>query len=337
MSDDLVLVADVDRERVRWLWPGRIPLGKVTVLDGDPGVGKSTVTLTITAKVTTGSPFPDGTRPEPADVILLSAEDEIGDTIRPRLEAAGADLDRCWVLPDVREEGEPPRPPEIPLDLDRLEAMIKDRGAALLVVDPLMAFLSGAVDAHRDQDVRRALASMAYMAARTGAAVLIVRHMNKSGGASPLYRGGGSIGIIGAARAGLLAAPDPDDDGRRILAVTKSNLAAMPEALAYRLVTEEQYGVARVIWDGATGHKAADLLRLPARDDQDDAPARHEAEEVLRELLAEGPVPAKRVKALARDAGIAERTLDRARHAIGAVTKREGFGPGSRWLWELPP
>jgi hypothetical protein len=177
---------------------------------------------------------------------------------------------------------------------------------------------------------------MAYMAARTGAAVLIVRHMNKSGGASPLYRGGGSIGIIGAARAGLLAAPDPDDDSRRILAVTKSNLAAMPEALAYRLVTEEQYGVARVVWDGATGHKAADLLRLPGRDDEDGAPARSEAEQVLAEILAEGPVPAKKVKAIASEAGVAERTLARAREALGVTTQREGFGPGARYVWALP-
>jgi hypothetical protein len=295
--------------------------------------------LTITAKVTIGSPFPDGSRPEPADVILLSAEDEIGDTIRPRLEAAGADLTRVFVLPDVREKDKPPRPPELPLDLDRLEAMVKDRRAALVVIDPLMAFSSGAIDAHRDQDVRRALASMAYMAARTGAAVLIVRHMNKSAGSSPLYRGGGSIGIIGAARAGLLAAPDPDDDGRRILAVTKSNLAAMPEALAYRLVTEDRYGVARVTWDGPTSHKAADLLRQPARDDNGEAPAREEGAAFLRELLAKGPVPAKQVRAEAREAGIAERTLDRARQAIGARTRRDGFGPGGRYVWELatPP
>jgi hypothetical protein len=177
---------------------------------------------------------------------------------------------------------------------------------------------------------------MAYMAARTGAAVLIVRHMNKSGGSSPLYRGGGSIGIIGAARAGLLAAPDPDDDGRRILAVTKSNLAAMPDALAYRLVTEEQYGVARVVWDGATGHKAADLLRLPSRDDDDGAPARSEAEQVLQEILAEGPVPAKKVKAIASEAGVAERTLARAREALGVTTQREGFGKGARYVWALP-
>jgi hypothetical protein len=110
----------------------------------------------------------------------------------------------------------------------------------------------------------------------------------------------------------------------------------MPEALAYRLVTEEQYGVARVTWDGATGHKAADLLRQPARDDDGEAPAREEGEAFLRELLAQGPVPAKQVKAEAREAGIAERTLDRARQAIGAKTRRDGFGPGSRYVWELP-
>jgi hypothetical protein len=336
MTDDLVCIADVPAEPVRWLWPGRIPLGKLTVLDGDPGVGKSTLMLTIAAKVTTGSPFPDGTCPEPADVILLSAEDEIADTIRPRLAAAGADLTRAWVLPDVREEGEPPRPPELPRDLDRLEAMTKDRAAALVVIDPLMAFLAGQVDAHRDQDVRRVLASMAAMAARTRAAVVIVRHMNKSAGGNPLYRGGGSIGIVGAARAGLLAAPDPDDDGRRVLAMTKSNLAAMPEALAYRLVTDDLHGVARVVWDGVTPHTAAELLRVRRDGPDDQAPARSDAEKVLREILSDGPVPAKEVKALARDAGIAERTLDRAREAIGAVTRREGFGKGARYLWALP-
>jgi len=267
MSDDLVLVADVDREQVRWLWPGRIPLGKVTVLDGDPGTGKST--LTIAAKVTTGSPFPDGARPERGDVILLNAEDDIGDTIRPRLEAAGADLARCWVLPDVQPEPDrPPRPPELPADLDAVEGMVKDKQAALVVVDPLMAFLSGQVDSHRDQDIRRVLASLGYMAARTGAAVVIVRHMNKGQG-SALYRGSGSIGIIGAARAGLLVAPDPEDEDRRVLALTKSNLAKMPQALAYRLVDDERYSCARVVWDGVTSHTATDLLRPP---DPDAAP-----------------------------------------------------------------
>ena len=332
MTDDLVLVADVDREQIRWLWPERIPLGKVTVLDGDPGTGKSTLTLTIAAKVTTGSPFPDGTRPERADVILLSAEDDIGDTIRPRLEAAGADLTRCWVLPDVHPEGHPPRPPELPADLFLLEDLVKSKAAALVVIDPLMAFLSGQVDSHRDQDIRRVLASLAYMAARTSAAVVIVRHMNKGAG-SALYRGSGSIGIIGAARAGLLVAPDPEDDGRRVLALTKSNLAKMPQALAYRLVDDERYSCARVVWDGVTSHTATDLLRPP---DPDAAPQQAEAVAILREILADTPMLARNAERLAAQAGIAKTTLHRARKSLGVISRREGYGPGSYYVWSMP-
>jgi hypothetical protein len=333
MTDDLVLVADVDREQVRWLWPAYIPAGKVCVLDGDPGTGKSTLTLTIAAKVTTGSPFPDGARPERADVILLNGEDDIADTIRPRLEAAGADLARCWVLPDVHPEGAPPRPPELPADLFLLEDLVKSKAAALVVIDPLMAFLSGQVDSHRDQDIRRVLASLGYMAARTGAAVVIVRHMNKGTG-SALYRGSGSIGIVGAARAGLLVAPDPDDDGRRILAMTKSNLAKMPDALAYRLVDDERYSCARVVWDGASTRTANDLVR--ARVDEDEAPALAEACRVLKEILADGPLAAGNIKRMAATAGIAERTLQRARQALSVTTRRQGFGQGAFYVWAMP-
>jgi hypothetical protein len=138
--------------------------------------------------------------------------------VRLRLGPPRSQLSRCWVLPNVHPEGSPPRPPELPADLFLLEDLVKSKRAALVVIDPLMAFLSGQVDSHRDQDVRRVLASLAYMASRTGAAVVIVRHMNKGTG-SALYRGSGAIGIVGAARAGLLVAPDPDDEGRRILAI----------------------------------------------------------------------------------------------------------------------
>jgi hypothetical protein len=333
MSDDLVLVADVDRERVRWLWPDRIPLGKVTVLDGDPGTGKSTLTLTVAAKVTTGSPFPDGAQPERGDVILLSAEDDIGDTIRPRLEAAGADLSRCWVLPDVHPEGKEPRPPELPADLFLLEDLAKQKRAALVVVDPLMAFLSGQVDSHRDQDIRRVLASLGYLAARTGAAVVIVRHMNKGQG-SALYRGSGSIGIVGAARAGLLVAPDPDDEDRRILAMSKTNLGKKRESLAYRIVEDELYGVARVVWDGASRHTANDLVRPQV--DEEQAPALAEAMRVLKEILADGSLPAGNVKRIAATAGVKERTLDRARQALGVTTRRIGFGQQAHYEWSMP-
>jgi AAA domain len=334
MSDDLPPVSAIQRQQVSWLWPGRIPRGKVTVLDGDPGTGKSTLTLTITAMVTTGSPFPDGTRPERGGVLLLSAEDDVSDTIRPRLEAAGADLDHCWVLDEIHPGDEPPRPPEFPTDLERLEKLIVIHGAALVVIDPLMAYLSGMVDSHRDQDVRRVMAGFKRVAERTGAAILIVRHMNKDeGGGSALYRGSGSIGIVGAARAGLLVAPDPQDEQRRVLAMTKSNLAKMPDALAYRLVNDDLYDCAKVLWDGATNHTAADLLRPP---DPDEAPQQAEAAQILREILGQYPLPARKVEQLAGQAGISKTTLHRARKSLGVITRREGYGPGSYYVWSMP-
>jgi hypothetical protein len=196
-----------------------------------------------------------------------------------------------------------------------------------------MAFLSGQVDSHRDQDVRRVLASLAYMASRTGAAVVIVRHMNK-GTSSALYRGSGSIGIVGAARAGLLVAPDRDDEGRRILAMSKSNLAKTPDALAYRIVEDERYGVARVVWDGSSTRTANDLVR--PRVDEDEAPALAEAMRVLKEILADGPMAAGNVKRQAATAGVAERTLHRARQALGVTTRRQGFGQGAFYVWAMP-
>jgi hypothetical protein len=181
--------------------------------------------------------------------------------------------------------------------------------------------------------VRRVLASLAYMASRTGAAVVIVRHMNKGTG-SALHRGSGSIGIVGGALAGLLVAPDPDDEGRRILAMSKSNLAKTPGALAYRIVEDELYGVARVVWDGSSTRTANDLVRL--RVDEDEAPALAEAMRVLKEILADGPLPAGNVKRQAATAGIAERTLHRARQALGVTTRRQGSGQGAFYVWAMP-
>lgn len=333
-------VADVDCEAVRWLWPARLPLGKVVVLDGDPGLGKSTLMLDIAARVSTGSPMPDGVSGElyrqPAGVVLLSAEDGIADTIRPRLEAAGADLERVHSFDAITElvEGEPvTRPPTIPGDTRDLMGVVRDTAAALVVVDPVMAFLGARLDAHKDTDVRRALHALSTMAERTGAVVVIVRHLNKAGGGHPLYRGGGSIGIIGAARAGLLVAPDPEDEGRRILAVTKSNLAPVPSALAYRLVTDERLDVARVAWEGATGHSAADLL---STDTEEERGAQREAVDILRHILEGGPMAANGVKRQAKEAGVAERTLERAKKKLNVQSERKGFGADGVWTWRLP-
>ncbi len=327
----VIRVSDVASRSVEWLWRGRIPLGKVTVLDGDPGLGKSTLSLDLAARVTTGGPMPDSTSGHQGGVILLSAEDDLADTIRPRLEAAGADLTLVAAFTAVcDEDGE--RPPEIPRDLPYLERAIITMGAALVVVDPLMAFLSREVNSHRDQDVRRALAPLAKLAERSRAAVVVVRHLNKgAGGTSPIYRGGGSIGIIGAARAGLLVARDPDDDERRVLAVSKCNLAAPAPALRFQL-TEASNGAVQVGWRGTSGHTAEGLLAAPA--DSGERSALDEAKAVLSEILSGGPVDTVEVKKRSRAAGIADRTLDRAKAALGVRAKKRDFADG--WSWVLP-
>jgi hypothetical protein len=200
-----------------------------------------------------------------------------------------------------------------------------------------MAFFGAEINAHRDQDVRRALHALKALAERTGAAVLVIRHLNKAGGTNPLYRGGGSIGILGAARAGLLVAPDPEDDTRRILAASKANLAPLPASLAYRIVGDELHDTARIVWQGTSAHKAADLLQLPH--DDPEAPAREEAEEFLRELLADGPMRTKDLQREARDAGIAWRTVERAKATLRVGAERIGK-PGPKgdaaYYWALP-
>ncbi len=332
----VVRLADVTPESVDYLWPGRLPLGKMVLVDGDPGVGKTTVALDLAARVSSGANMPDGAPgPGARGVVLLSAEDGLADTVRPRLDAAGADLARIEAIVDVAELDDTgqqvTRPLVIPDDLDHVEATITRIDAALLVVDVLMAYLGGGVDSHKDQDVRRVLHRLAGLAERTGCCVLLLRHLTKgSGGSSPVYRGGGSIGIIGAARAAFLAAPDPDDTGRCVLAPTKMNLAVAPPALGYRLVPAGE--VARVDWLGTVEHRAADLLR--PRDD-DDGP-RGEAAAFLRDALEFEPLPAKVVQARAREAGISERTLKRAKAQLGVESVKTGFGDAARWLWTLP-
>jgi hypothetical protein len=329
----VVPLASVESRAVEWLWPGRIPRGKLTILDGDPGLGKSAVALDLAARVSAGRAMPDGSPPGASGaVVLLTYEDDLGDTIRPRLEAAGGDPARVFAFRIAAEDGE--RLAEIPGDLGALEEVVKDHGVVLVIVDPLMAALTGDVNAHRDQDVRRALAILAKVAERTRAAVLVIRHLNKGGaaGSNPLYRGGGSIGIIAAARSALLLARDPEDPERRVLAVTKANLAAPTPALGLRLVKAE--GALTIDWLGATQHSAEDLLAVPT--DREERSALDEARDFLRDRLAGGPQPAEEVKRAGKAAGIFERTLERARHALGVTSRRQGFGPGATYVWWLP-
>jgi hypothetical protein len=324
------LLSEVEPERVSWLWDRRIPKGKLTIIDGDPGYGKSALTTDFAARVTVGRPWPDGAPCEPGGVVLMNAEDGLADTIRPRIQAADADPSRVLALATDPDKDGVERFLSIPEDIPIVERGIERVGAVLVVVDPLMAFLSGRVNANNDQEVRRALAPLAAMAERTGAAVVVVRHMNKAAGANTLYRGGGSIGIIGAARSGLVVAPHPEDDSLRVLAPLKHNLSEPAPSLVFSIVTADN-GAARVEWKGETPLGADQLLRPPV--DDEERSAVDEAVEFLLDELGTHPVTAKSVLKDARDAGVAERTLYRAKRKLRVGSERESDGS---WTWVLP-
>lgn len=168
-----VLLSDVQPEKVDWLWPGHLARGKLALLDGDPGVGKSTITIDIAARITRGLAWPDDGTAGVGGVVILTAEDGIADTVRPRLDAAGGDATRVRVIPFLRTSSGDERLPTIPDDLDAVEIAIQDVGAALLIVDPLMAYLGPGTNSYRDQDVRRALSPLANLAERTRVACLV--------------------------------------------------------------------------------------------------------------------------------------------------------------------
>lgn len=340
MTLSVVRLSDVQPERVSWLWPGRIPAGKLVTLDGDPSLGKSTLALSFAAHVTTGHQWPDGT-PCAYDgaVILLSAEDGLADTVRPRLDAAGADVTRVIAVegvPYLDEDGTRYLRPPTLADVDELAGAVVEHGARLLIVDVLMAFLPSKIDSHRDQDIRRIMSRLSAMAEATGCTVLVLRHLNKVKGGDPMYRGGGSIGIVGAARAGMLVAADPEDPTTRVLAAVKSNLGPMPEALTYRLESVEGTGVARVQWTGSSDLDARSLLADRSDDDPDDAGG---IVAIIRAYLAEvgGKAPAAEVLKHTRAAGLTDNSVKkaRARKGSGITTERVGFGKGASWLWSI--
>jgi hypothetical protein len=267
-------------------------------------------------------------------VVILSAEDGLADTIRPRFDAAGGDPSKAVAVSTVPDAEGNERQIGIPNDLAVIEAAIERVGAVLVVIDPLMAFLPGEVNSHRDQDIRRALAPLARLAERTGVAIVVVRHLNKATGGNALYRGGGSIGIVGAARSGLLIAKHPEDDGRRVLASIKSNLAAPAPSLVFGLSSTAS-GAVRVDWKGESNLDASALLAAPT--DHEERSALSEAQEFLREVLADGPLPSKDVENEGRDASIEPRTLKRAKQKLGIISERQGgIGERGRWYWRLP-
>jgi RecA-family ATPase len=228
-------------EAVSWLSPGRLALGKLAILDGNPDMGKSFLTLDLCARVSTGRPLWDGPAQEaraPADVAMLSSEDSHADTILPRLQALGADLSRVhswiWAPGDAVFR--------LPHCVNTLEEIVRSTDAKLVLIDPIVAFLDRSIQLFNDQSVRQALEPLHQLAEGRRCAVVMVRHLNKTSGGETIYRGGGSIGFLAACRIAYLAAKDPTDPAKRVLAQVKNNIAPLQSSLAYQIVNQEGAG-----------------------------------------------------------------------------------------------
>lgn len=322
-------LSDVTPEDVSWLWPGRFPYGKLSLLVGDPGLGKSFLTLDVAARLSRGTPWPDlrDTPFEPANTVILSAEDDPADTIRPRLDAAEADVKRIHVIEAVQrtEDGERAYF-NLDLDLKPLEDCIGDTDARLVVIDPVSAYL-GNRDSHRDADIRGLLAPLSDMAARHRCAVIGVTHMNKSGASRALYRAMGSLAFIAAARIAWLVARDNDNPGRRLMLPLKSNLIKDPSGIAFEIAD------GRVCWFSDRIDIDADSVLAVTSEDRTACAA---AVDWLGELLAHGAAPCKDIREAAEAEGHKWRTVQRAKTQLGIRSLREGFGEGSRYVWSLP-
>lgn len=327
-----VPASEVRMRPVEWLWPGRIPAGEVTILAGDPGLGKSLLTVRLAAELTRGG------LGEAGNALLLTAEDSSEHTVRPRLEAAGAVLERVsfgWIEREGLQS-----PLLFPADAGELHALVARHGAELVVIDPLSGHLERQVNSWKDQEVRTALAPLRALANETGAAIVIVAHLNKGQGSNPLQRLGGSIGIPAAARSVLLLARDPDDpDGdhgsKRALAHVKCNLAAQAPSLRYEIeatAVMEGLATARIVERGQSPYTGSELLAVshPSR-----GLKREEAIDFLQRELADGPRKVRELQQLARECGIAEQTLKRAKETLNVKSEKLDFV--GAWAWILPP
>jgi archaellum biogenesis ATPase FlaH len=325
-------VSNVISEEISWLMQDWIPTGKVSVLFGEPGLGKSLVTLDIAARLTTKSahnwadlgaaPLRDLHR-TPKTVLLFSMEDNASDTIRPRLEAAGADLSRIHLFPNGGLQQF--------LDHRSLISLIRQVTASLVIVDPLSAYL-GSRYISSDQQIRNLFAHLADIAQLTGATFLIVHHPNKSRSGVAVMRTAGSLAVTAAARSVMLIARDPEDPSSRILAVVKGNLGPPPPARRFHFVQEPGVRQPHIIWDGVAETVTADtLFNKAGREDR----AQTSAERFLRETLANGPIPSKELEEHALAQGYSRSVLARAKMSITHSTRTGGIGAAGAWQTSL--
>ena len=310
-------LSEVELQEVDWLWYPYIPSGKISIIQGDPGEGKTTLALRLAAACTTGQAFPGMEITEPFNVIYQTAEDGLGDTIKPRLMEAGAEQDRVLnIAEDVNS---------LTLLDERIEAAIVQTGAKLMILDPIQGYLGGKVDMNRANEIRTVLKKVAAVAERTGCAIVLVGHLNKATGANSAYRGLGSIDFRAAARSVLLVGRMKKEPNVRVIVHDKSSLAPEGKSIAFSLGDENGFR-----WlDGYNDITADELLCGLNAETKTAA-----AEQLILDMLSDGePVLCKTIQAAAKAKGISKRTLDDAKKNIGSIHTDK---PGKHWTWQIP-
>lgn len=317
MKQDLELIrmSDIQPEEVQWLWYPYIPLGKLTVIQGDPGEGKTTFVLAMIAALTKGEALPEREPLDPVNILYQTAEDGLADTIRPRLDALGADCSRVLVIDESERE--------LSLSDERIRQAMEETEAKLLVLDPLQAYLGEEVDMHRANEVRPILKRLGSVAEQMGCAVILIRHLNKMQGQKSGHRGMGSVDFQAAARSVLLVGRTKEDPQLRIVVPDKSSLAPEGESIAFALDPEQGFQ-----WKGYCAYNAEELLGGSTKQVQTKT---MQAEETLRNLL-DKPAPAEEILRRITAVGISERTLMTAKKNLGVLSEKRG----AQWFWRLP-
>lgn len=308
----IICMEDVQRQEVEWLWYPYIPYGKITIIQGDPGEGKTTFVLNLAAKLSKGTLFEEELN-YPINIIYQSAEDGLADTIKPRLEEAGADCTRILVIDDKEKS--------LTMDDDRLEQAITETGAKVLILDPIQAYLGGGVDMNRANEARDMTKKLGQIAERTGCAIILIGHMNKAGGSKAAYRGIGSIDFFAVARSVLLVARVAEQENIRIVAQIKNNLAEEGKPVAFERRKDEfryigNYDI--TVDELLGGYSKSNKLQ--------------QAKQLIKGLYGENvTISSNEIEDRAGAMGISKRTMDMAKKELHIKSKRLG----DSWYWDL--
>lgn len=341
----MVRVADVPPQEVVWLWKGRIARGKLTIIGGHPGISKSTVTIDMAARVTVGGPWPcgEGTAPK-GSVVFITSEDDVGDTIHPRLAAAGADVSQVHVLKGMAQgNGDGRRGFDLTTDIAALEDAVRKIGdVVMIIIDPVTAYMGkpGKVDSYRVTDVRAMFEPLQDMAANCGAAVIGINHLSKGGSAEALMRFLGSVGMVATSRASYLIVRDKENADRRLFLPAKNNIGDDRTGFAFKVSLkatgyDKPPSAIAVDWESETVSITADeALAADAKEtDGRKSEGAETAKKLIVEMLRNGPRAAIEFEQRARELSISPSSMRTAKRALSVMTAKKGKGG---WEWYFP-